>query len=483
MNNQQTEYLPAAYSSLPDKSGVYVYLDKENKVIYVGKANNLKNRVSSYFAKSAILGAKTKQLVEKIHKIKITIVESELEALLLEAFYIKKFRPRYNVRLNDDKSYVRIRITIKDAYPAVLLARREDDKNSLYFGPYPNSGAVKLVLKTIRKVFPYQSTTNHPKRICLYNHLGLCPCPPVFDSGELKKEYRKNVSGIIKILEGKSQLILKELEKKRDVLSQNEMYEDANIIQKRINALSIITQPYHKPFEYHINPNLRIDLRQQEMDQLMEYLNKSGFALKKLHRIECYDISNTQGVYATGSMVVFIDGEKTTSEYRRFKIKKDGAPNDFAMMEEVLTRRFKRGGWEQPDLIIVDGGKGQVSSALKALAINNIDIPLIGLAKREETIIIPINSKLETRNSKKIQNTNIKKSKRFENLYLENLDIVADFGFLPAGRQGRASNLNFSEVHLPKSSKALQLIMRIRDEAHRFAITYHRLLRSKNALL
>lgn len=453
MNNQQTEYLPSSYPKLPDKSGVYVYLDKDQKVIYVGKANNLKNRVSSYFAKSAILGAKTLQLVEKIQKIKITIVESELEALLLEAFYIKKFRPRYNVRLNDDKSYVRIRITIKDTYPAVLLARGEEDKNSLYFGPYPNSGAVKLVLKTIRKVFTYQSTTNHPKKICLYNHLGLCPCPPVFDTPGLKKEYKKNIRGIIKILEGKSQLILKQLENKRDEYSQKEMYEEANTFQKKINALSIITQPYHKPFEYHVNPNLRVDLRQQEMDQLMDYLNQSGFVLKKLHRIECYDISNTQGTHATGSMVVFIDGEKTTSEYRRFKIKKDGAPNDFAMMEEVLTRRFKREGWEQPDLVIVDGGKGQVSSALKSLATSKIDIPLIGLAKREETIIIPRGESVKGKG---------------DSNYSSRLTLNPS---------------PFLEVSLPKSSKALQLIMRIRDEAHRFAITYHRLLRSKHSLL
>lgn len=426
----------SAYSSLPDEAGVYEYLDKENKVLYVGKANSLKSRVSSYFLKSANLGEKTKQLVSQIHKIRVTIVESELEALLLESFYIKKYRPKYNIRLSDDKSYVQIRISIKESYPSVQLARRETDPSSIYFGPYPSSSAVKLVLKTIRKVFPYVSVQNHPRRICLYNHLGLCPCPPVFDSPELKKKYRKNIKGIVRILEAQSPKILKELEKEREIFSKNEKYEEANEIQKKINALKIITEPFHKPFEYHVNPNLRVDLRELEISELISVLNSNGLNLQNLTRIECYDISNTQGVYATGSMVVFVNGEKESSQYRRFKIKKDGSPNDFAMMEEVLTRRFKRDGWDTPDLVIVDGGKGQVSSALKAFAVNKIGIPLIGLAKREETIIIPNKNELD-------------------------------------------NEAEFREVSLPKNSKALHLIMRIRDEAHRFAITYHRKLRSK----
>jgi excinuclease ABC subunit C len=415
-------------------------LDKDGKVLYVGKANDLKSRVSSYFAKSANLLEKTKLLVSKVHRIKVTIVESELEALLLEAFYIKKLRPKYNVRLADDKSYAMIRISIKDPYPAVTLARSnpktKPEENSLFFGPYPDSRSVKLVLRTIRKVFPFQSVPNHPKKICLYHHLGLCPCPPVFDSKEQIKQYRKNIRGIIKILEGKSRTVLKELEKKRDALSRKEMYEEADVIQKRINALRIITEPRRMPFEYHLNPNLRSDIRQNELNELMSTLSKHGLKIESLKRIECYDISNTQGIYATGSMVVFTNGEKDTSEYRRFRIKRENTPNDFAMMEEVLTRRFRREGWQMPSLIIVDGGKGQVSASLKALSVNGISIPLIGLAKREEAIILP----------------------------------------------GGNISSPFSEILLAKNSEALHLIMRIRDEAHRFAITYHKLLRSKNAL-
>jgi len=414
-----------------------VFFDESGTILYVGKAKDLKSRVSSYFANPSMLYGKTKTLVEQVTKIKVTIVESELEALLLEAFYIKKYKPKYNIRLVDSKAYILIRITAKDAYPKVLLARREDDPHSIYFGPYPNAGAVKLVLKIIRKIFPFQSVLNHPKRICLYHHLGLCPCPPMFDSPELQKEYRKNIRGMVRMLEGESKKIMNELEKDREVLSSNERYEEALVVQKKINALSIVTQPFHRPFEYDVNPNLRTDLRQQELDELMRILNQHSFALQKLERIECYDISNIQGTNATGSMVVLTNGEIDKSQYRKFKIKKDGKPNDFAMMKEMLKRRFLHDEWHTPDLIVVDGGKGQVSSALDALSQRGINIPLVGLAKKEETIVIP--------NS---PNT-------------------------------VSSEENFTEVLLPKNSKALQLVMRIRDEAHRFAITYHRKLRSK----
>ncbi len=254
-------------------------------------------------------------------------------------------------------------------------------------------------------------------------------------------------------MEGQSPKILKELQKKRDDLSKKELYEEANIIQRKINALQIITEPYHKPFEYDVNPNLRIDLRQIEIAELEKHLTDNGLTVRYLHRIECYDISNTQGTHATGSMVVFTDGEKDSSQYRRFKIKKDGTPNDFAMMEEMLTRRFKRAGWAMPDLVIVDGGKGQISSALKALATNNVNIPLIGLAKREEIIIIPVIA------SNEVPKQSFQRD-RHAPLAMTNKE-------------------NYVEVSLPKNSKALLLIMRIRDEAHRFAIAYHRLIRSK----
>ena len=372
-------------------------------------------------------------MVSQIAKIKTVIVNSEIEAFLLESLYIKTYKPKYNIKLTDDKAYLMVRITVKDTYPKVLMARRREDNlptgGSIYFGPYPNSaGALRIVLKTIRRIFPYQSVLNHGKRICLYYHLGLCPCPPVFDSQELRKEYKKDIKHIVNFLNGNTKKIIKDLKKERDALSKDEKFEKANLLQNKINAIELITGPFYEAkLDLNTNPNLTDDLREKEINDLTNILNKNGIKVKSLKRIECFDISNISGTNATGSMVTFINGEKDGTWYRKFKIKTLNTPNDFGMMEEVLTRRLNHKDWIYPDLIIVDGGKGQVSTTLSVLKENKLIIPLIGLAKKEETIV--------------------------------------------------ASDLK--EISLPRNSEALKLIMRIRDEAHRFAITYHRKLRSK----
>ncbi len=443
---------------MPSKPGVYLYLDKDKNIIYVGKAKDLKSRVSSYFTGLSQLGPKTHALVEQIDKIRIIVVESEIESLLLEAFYIKKYRPRYNIRLTDDKSYPLIKITLKEDYPAVIFAHKMDDPKATYFGPFPSSGSVKLVLRTLRRAFPYQSVLNHPKRTCLYNHLGLCPCPPVNNSEELKKEYRKNIKNIIKVLEGKSQIVLKELKREMEEKSKQEKFEEASILKMKINALRIITEPTIKPFEYDINPNLRIDIRKRELDGLRDSLMASGLTVNPLIRIECYDISNIQGTNATGSLVVLTEGEIDKSQYRKFKIKQDGKPNDFAMMAEMLERRLKHAEWPIPDLLIIDGGKGQLSSVLEAMEKVNVHFPVVGLAKREETIVIPTIQSFF--NESHVQEVTPSLSRH---LYGKNED-------------------NFREISLSKNSASLHLIQRIRNEAHRFAITYHRKLRSKKAV-
>lgn len=470
---------------------MYRFLDENGNVLYVGKANDLKSRVSSYFVGTAKLGPKTRVLVSQIAKIKITEVESELEALLLEAFYIKKFSPKYNIRLTDSKSYIRIRITLKDDFPKVLLARREDDKNSIYFGPYPSSGSVRLVLKTVRRIFPFQSVLNHPPKVCLFNHLGLCPCPPVNDSPELRAQYRKNIRGLIRILEGESQKIMKELEKERDAASKYEEFEKALAVQNKIKALSLITTPFHKPFEYHVNPNLREDIRHAELVGLKTILSEQGMPVSDLTRIECYDISNTQGTHATGSMVVFTNGEKDSAQYRKFRIRRDWEKpktraeniygstkkkhlsNDFAMMKEVLKRRLNHDEWHMPGLVIIDGGKGQVSAAMSALTESGMEIPLIGLAKREETIIVPA---IATSGASSSNSTPRVKS------YTDLLNLRFAGTEAEKGKTIIVEEENFIEISLPKNSSSLHLIQRLRNEAHRFAITYHRKLRSKSAL-
>ncbi len=407
---------------MPQEPGVYFFLDKKGKVLYVGKARNLKKRVSSYFSNKKNLGEKTRLLINNTSKIKITRVESEFDALLLEANFIKKYKPKFNIKLADGKAYPLVRITMHDDYPKILISRREEDKKSLYFGPYPNAGELKTALSFIRRIFPYQSAINHPKKPCFYYHLNLCPCPAVFNS---KDAYKKNINHIVALFNGKRKTIIQKLERERAMLSKQEEFEQAKAIQEKILALQLISKPSYKPFEYEQNPNLRVDLRTRELSSLAKILS-----ISLPTKIECFDISNISGKFATGSMVVFINGEKESSLYRRFKIKSEEKPNDFAMIEEVLQRRIKHKEWKLPDLIIVDGGKGQISSVLKTLNDANMSIPVIGLAKREETIITS----------------------------------------------------DFKEIRLPKDSETLHLVMRIRDEAHRFAINYHKKLRSRGLL-
>ena len=420
-----------SYQLLPTKEGVYLFLDGNGNVLYVGKAKNLRKRVSSYF-RSYDLGIKTAILVENINKIKTIITDSEIESLLLEANLIKKYNPKYNARLTDGKSYIRAKITIGESIPKVLFARLEEDKKAIYFGPFPSSNDLRVVLKLIRKIFPYQSVVNHPKKYCLYYHLGLCPCPPMFDNPKQFKEYKHNIRHIVQFFQGETKKILKELERERDGLSRGEYFEEARSIQDKIDSIKIVTSASRNPFEYEINPNLRSDIRNKELSELQKILNANGVKVSKLERIECYDISNIGGAHATGSMVVFSFGEKDSANYRRFKIKRPPKviPNDFAMLQEVLQRRIRHKDWPFPDLIIVDGGKGQISSASKVLFEQNLQIPLIGIAKREEILI----------------------------------------------------TTDFKIIRLPRTSPALNLVKRTRDEAHRFAITYHRKLRSKHLL-
>lgn len=423
------------YLSLPQDPGVYQFLNSDGDTLYVGKAKNLKSRVSSYFSSLQNLSGKTAVLVSQVKKIKITIVESELESLLLEVSFIKKYAPKYNIRLTDGKAYPLIRITLKNDFPAVLTARRPEDPHSVYFGPFPNAGAMRMVLRSIRKIFPYQSVLNHPKKKCLYNHLGLCPCPPTFTTNDEKKEYKKTLTHLIDFLEGQTQKVVKDLEKERDMFTHNEKFEHAGKLQKQIDAIYFITQPFHQPFEYQTNPHLRTDIRQQELESLQKLLHEHGVMVEFPARIECYDNSNFQGTNATSSMVVLTNGEIDKSQYRKFKTKSVKGPDDFATMQEVLTRRLKHTEWLYPQLFIVDGGKGQVNAVKEILEdfyqhhpeLISGSLPLIGLAKREETIITS----------------------------------------------------DMQEIHVSKHSPALQLVMRIRDEAHRFAITYHRKLRSK----
>lgn len=341
----------------PESPGVYLMKDKDGKIIYVGKATSLKYRVASYFNSNLI--AKTQRQMLEVVDIEYIETDSAVEAIFLESQLIKKYNPYYNIKEKDDKSRLYLHIT-KEEYPRIYTLRETDlinikEKSPTLYGPFISSSSLETALELIRNIIPYRSCRIMPKKKCLYGYIGRCDAPCV---GNISvTNYKKNIRLIRDFLEGKKLRIFSSLRSDLKRLSKAQEYEEAAKVRDRINAL--------------------------------EHL-KNAFAIKKdfqtkFHRAEGYDISNISGSFATGSMVVFVDGMPEKSEYRKFKIMSVKSSDDVAMMNEVLQRRFKRtllaGGWDLPDLILVDGGKGQVNVAVTVLKKFNLDIPVVGLAK------------------------------------------------------------------------------------------------------
>lgn len=405
---------------LPETAGVYIF-SNVNKVIYIGKAINLKRRVNSYF--DLHLLEKTQKMVDQATSLKFIKVESELEALLLEAKLIKKYQPHYNIISKDDKHPLYIVIT-KEKFPRVLSVRKLiANSYSLIasFGPFPSSTNVKWVLKMIRRVIPY-SDHKIGKRPCLYSHIGLCnPCPNTIGNNTEIKIYNSNIRRVKLILAGKFNLLKNTLSHEMINYSNRQMFEEAKIVKDKLTALEYITRPQISVNKYLENPNLYEDQRKLEIVKLQNILHShvSFSNLKSLHRIECFDIAHLQGVSATASMVVFIDGVADKSLYRHFKIRQPNRQSDFDSMNEIAVRRAKHfSDWGIPDLIIVDGSIGQINKFK-----NNIkEIPIVGIAKNPDRLVV--NSDLKIR--------------------LQGL--------------------------------TLQLVARMRDEAHRFARRYHKKL-------
>ena len=561
------EKINSILGSLPDSPGCYLMKDEQGKIIYVGKAINLKNRVKSYFQKSSDHSYKTRRMVANIRDIEWIVVASELEALILEMNLIKEHRPFYNVRLKDDKRYPYIKIHWQDEFPKVTVTRNMVQDGSRYYGPYTSVWAVHQTLDILRKIFPYltcaREITGKDPRPCLYYDIHLCSGPCI--GAITKADYRQMIEDLAKFLEGKTDPVLKRLQSEMEKASNQLNYEKAAVVRDQIQAVervverqkiisnerkdsdviamarsngeacvqiffirsgkligreyfilegteeednTEILEEFIKQFysQAAYIPN-KVMLPQEVEEALIinEWLNtkrggekvqitvpKRGQskALVKMaaenaaetlrsleirwkadkdrqrdalaeiqqalgmseppNRIECYDISNTQGTASVGSMVVFEQGIPNKKLYRRFNIRTVTGPDDFASMREVLTRRFSNFFTEAeaksspgykpdlafsllPDLLIVDGGKGQLRQAIEVLEENDLtgQFTIVGLAKEEELLFLP----------------------------------------------------NFSEpIRLDDHSQGYYLVQRIRDEAHRFAITAHRNKRGKIGL-
>ncbi|MBP6891322.1 GIY-YIG nuclease family protein [Candidatus Shapirobacteria bacterium] len=407
------------FSVLPESPGVYIYRNSMDEIIYVGKAINLKNRISQYFLGDNALGPKTKVLVSQIYSVETKTVNSEIEALILEASLIKKYHPKYNSLLKDDRSYLYICIT-KEKIPRIFTAHSSNlPPKAAIYGPFPDASAAKSLLKTIRNLFPYRGKENHPKVKCLYCHLGLCPGP-----NPDPKIYNQNILKIKKILNGKITSLLNILTKEMKIASKSQDYELALKIKRQIDSLNYITSGWQSLKSMFENINLPDDKNSQAIDELQAIL-KPYFSIKKINRFEVYDISQLGNNYFVGSMVVWQNGYIDKSQYKKFKIKSKQIPDDQFMLREVVSRRLRHHEWDFPDLIVVDGGKPQVSSVSQIT-----NLPIIGLAKKEETIVIKGKTKW--------------------------VDII-----------------------LPKYSKALLLLENLRNEAHRFANSYRKQLISR----
>lgn len=401
---------------IPHKSGVYIYKNQSDQIIYVGKALDLYHRVASYFNRVAD-SSRTRLLVSQITGLETIIVESELEALILEANLIKKYKPHYNVRLTDDKDYLYIKVTYEQ-FPKVITARKKDLKGSLkFFGPFPSATTVKNTLRSLRRVFPWCSNP-YGKRPCFYYHIKLCPGPC---AGEISRsEYKKTIRRFIAFMSGKKEQLMDDLIKEMNQEASQEDFESAQRIKKTLEGVTYLTQPNHAQV-YLENPNFLEDERNLALSEMKNVLKLTNFP----ERIEGYDISNISGQDAVASMVVLTNGEIDKSQYRKFKINITGKPNDFAMLAEVIRRRMKN-DWKKPDVLLIDGGRGQVSAVYQQIQKTGDPefkkIPIFGLAKRMEWL------------------------------------------YTPAGE----------EIKLPRASRTLRLLQRLRDEAHRFAITFYR---------
>jgi len=466
MNKQ----LELKLKDLPKDPGVYFHKSASGEIIYVGKAAVLRNRVRQYFQASRNRDPKTEALVEEIVDTDWMVVESELEALFLEAEMIRRYMPRYNILLRDDKAMSYIRIDYDSDFPTVGTTRRPLDDGARYFGPYFSTYGVRQALKLLRKIFPF-ATRRIPgqKRASLHYHLGL---DPGLEEGKTSLEdYRKNLRKLIAVIEGKRNAILKEVEKDMKRAAKAQEFEYAAKLRNQLLALENLG----KQVIFSDKEFLDIS-KDHALNELVDVLSLNGFP----RRIEGYDISHMQGTNVVASMVVFTNGVSDKGEYRKFKTRKEHN-NDFYNMNETIGRRLTEKNvkaWGKPNLFLIDGGKGQLDAAIRArddqAALWNPalkDIPFVGLAKREEQVVIlkPKPADLGGPSSQ----LQAQPGSQGSNVVLNVQEMHRLGGFA-------TETDDFILVNLPHNTNVVKLLQRIRDESHRFAVTYHSVLKVKH---
>ncbi len=398
-------------------AAVGVYaLAGKNSILYIGKAVNVKKRVQSHLARR---NYKDGLFADEVSRVGYILTDSEIEALLLEAELIKRLKPKYNTVWRDDKNFFYVGIS-REQCPRVFLTHQTDDKEKVrYIGPFVEGKALKKTLRFLRKIFPYYTVRKHPPRPCTWCHLGLCPGPEPD-----KKAYQQNINNLTAVLKGRRSSVIKKLRKEMAASSRKQEYEMASSLRDRIASLESVMANAHIIEE---KKEQTLDWKKTERE-----LRKIFRLKKKIERMEGYDVSNIQGQKATGSMVTFEKGEPNKDLYRKFRIRMEARPNDTAMIKEVLRRRLNHREWKLPEIILIDGGKAQLNAAVEVRD---------SLPRAQKLKIAAL-------------------AKRNNDLYLE----------------GRRKSLALEE--LPRG--IFNLILRLRDEAHRFALAYHKKLRAKS---
>ncbi len=419
---------------LPNATGIYAFFATlkpsrakagKNVFLYIGKAISIKSRVKNHIGQPTF---KDNIFVPKTEKIGFIATGSEIEALILEANLIKKYQPKYNTAWRDGKSHNYVFIT-REKFPRVFIAHQLQTTNYKLLtsiGPFIDGGAIKQTLRVLRRIFPYRTCKTLPKKACLYKDLNLCPAPCQLKVQSAKLKVRKNIKNLVAILNGKKNYVIKNLQKEMRKASQEQDFEKAKTLRDQIFTLENVFS------HSHVLKGVKLPASSTSREFHSFHSLQSFLKLKnKIKQIEGYDISNIQGKEATGSMVVFENGKPNKNKYRKFKIKITGKPNDTAMLKEIISRRLKHKEWALPQVMLIDGGKAQLNAVLQC-KVQSAKFKVIALAKKNNELFIEGKEKP---------------------MLLKNLP-----------------------------QETANLILQIRDEAHKFAISYHKKLRSKTFL-
>lgn len=408
---------------LPKGTGVYC-LKKGKEILYIGKAKNIRERVKNHFQNPSW---KERDFLKEVEKIGYLITDSEIEALILEAKLIKKYQPKLNILWRDDKNYFFVAKT-KEDFPRIFITHQPKEKAKEYIGPFVDGKSLKIALRFLRKVFPFRSCALLPKKPCFWYQLGYCLGPCLVKNkndllyNHLKKLSQRNAKKIFSFFRGGGNKILKNLEKEMQKKAEKLQFEEAEIIRDQWKSLKRVIE----------QAKVLEEEKKNNWQKTEGYLRKFLKIKKKIERIEAYDVSNIRGKEATGSMIVFLEGKPAKNFYRRFKIKLEDKPNDLAMLKEVLMRRLNHREWPLPQIVLIDGGRGQLKIAEEVFSKRKNRIKILALAKKENKIFIAEEKKA---------------------YFLKDL---------------------------PR--EIFNLFLQLRDEAHRFAISYHRKLREKELL-